>query len=47
MEVAPKCVVYLTDLDGDFGQDPGVPVIWLAYGGGSKAPFGEVVTCER
>jgi predicted metal-dependent peptidase len=42
--VAPKCLVYLTDLDGDFpSQAPDYPVLWIAYGGADKAPFGDVV----
>jgi predicted metal-dependent peptidase len=42
--ITPKCVVYLTDLDGAFPKaDPGYPVLWVAYGGGEAAPFGEVV----
>lgn len=42
--ITPKCLVYLTDLDGEFpDKDPGYPVLWVAYGGGSKAPFGEVI----
>lgn len=44
LPVAPKCVVYLTDLDGTFpDKEPDYPVLWVAYGGGTKAPFGEVV----
>lgn len=43
MPSLPKCVVYLTDLDGDFGEDPGVPVIWVTWTEGGKAPFGDVI----
>jgi predicted metal-dependent peptidase len=43
MPVAPKCVVYLTDLCGDFPPDPGIPTIWVTWEKGGKAPFGEVV----
>jgi len=40
----PKCVVYLTDLDGQFPDEhPEYPVLWLAYGGNTKAPFGDVI----
>jgi predicted metal-dependent peptidase len=42
--IVPKCLVYLTDLDGEFpDKEPDYPVLWVAYGGGTKAPFGEVV----
>ncbi len=43
LPVTPKCIVYLTDLDGSFGEDPGVPVLWVTWTKGGKAPFGEVV----
>ncbi len=43
MPERPKAIVYLTDLDGDFGSDPGVPVIWVTWTKGGNAPFGEVV----
>jgi predicted metal-dependent peptidase len=41
--VAPKCLVYLTDLDGDFGDDPGYPCVWVTWTKGGEAPFGEVI----
>jgi len=44
MEPQPKCIVYLTDGDGSFGKDPGIPVVWVMYGGCKTAPFGDVVT---
>jgi predicted metal-dependent peptidase len=45
---APKCVVYLTDLDGTFPeQEPGYPVLWVTYSArGKKAPFGETVEAD-
>jgi predicted metal-dependent peptidase len=47
MDVAPKAVVILTDGEGDFGDDPGVPLIWCIYGNkGCKVPFGEAVYVE-
>lgn len=46
MPEKPKCVVYLTDLQGTFGDDPGVPIIWVAYGTKSKAPFGDTIYAE-
>jgi predicted metal-dependent peptidase len=41
----PDCVIYLTDLAGDFPKDvPAYPVIWGSIAGPSVgAPFGEVV----
>ena len=45
--VEPKCLVYLTDLDGDFGDDPGYPVLWVTWTKGGKAPFGQVVYCGK
>jgi len=46
MAVAPKCIVYLTDLDGSFGVDPGVPVLWVTWTKDGKAPFGEVLVAQ-
>lgn len=44
LPVQPKCLVYLTDLDGSFpSADPGYPVLWICWEQGKKAPFGEVV----
>jgi predicted metal-dependent peptidase len=41
---APKALVYLTDLDGNFpDKDPGYPVLWVTWTKGGKAPFGEVI----
>lgn len=45
--VVPKCLVYLTDLDGDFGKDPGFPIIWCTWTKDGKAPFGEVIYCGK
>jgi predicted metal-dependent peptidase len=43
----PACVVYLTDLDGSFPEDPPpMPVIWLVFGqplAPPTAPFGKIV----
>lgn len=40
----PRCIVYLTDLDGAFPErHPDVPVLWVTWGGTQQAPFGEVV----
>lgn len=47
LQPAPKCVVILTDLDGEFPkQAPEFPVIWITYGGAKRAPFGEVICAE-
>lgn len=43
MTETPKVIVYLTDMDGTFGEDPGVPVIWVTWTKDSKPPFGTVV----
>ncbi len=45
--VQPKCLVYLTDLDGDFGTDPGYPIIWCTWTKDGKAPFGQVIYCGK
>jgi predicted metal-dependent peptidase len=41
----PACLVYLTDLDGNFpSEEPEYPVLWCAVGcGGRTPPFGELV----
>ena len=44
MQQIPKCMVYLTDLQGDFPeQEPPYPVIWIAYNTDQKAPFGTTI----
>jgi predicted metal-dependent peptidase len=43
-EDQPVCLIYLTDLQGDFPvKPPEYPVIWLCTKRGATAPFGEVV----
>lgn len=43
----PACMIYLTDLDGNFPDDaPAYPVIWAAYNTTDVAPFGDTVPCE-
>lgn len=39
----PRCIVYLTDLDGTFPKDPQVPCLWITWTKGGKAPFGDVI----
>lgn len=41
--LTPKCLVYLTDLDGAFGDDPGYPVVFVTWTKDGKAPFGQVI----
>lgn len=47
MQPQPKAVVYLTDGEGDYGDDPDLPVIWVMYGGRTSAPFGQVFKVEN
>lgn len=43
----PKCVVILTDLDGEFPKvAPPFPVVWVVYGRSNNAPFGEVIHAD-
>lgn len=41
----PKCVIFYTDLETSrWGDDPGVPVLWVKWGASQKVPpFGEVI----
>lgn len=40
----PKCLVYLTDLDGRFPEAvPDYPVLWVTWNESGKAPFGQVI----
>jgi predicted metal-dependent peptidase len=43
----PDAIVYLTDLAGEFGPDPHIPVIWAVPEGdaraGEKPPFGRLI----
>jgi predicted metal-dependent peptidase len=44
----PVCLVYLTDLEGSFPDvDPGIPTLWVVWGGCKDAPtFGDVAHVE-
>lgn len=43
MEEQISCLIYLTDMYGDFpNESPDYPVLWISYGG-EISPFGEVV----
>ncbi len=45
-DMAPACLVYLTDLQGSFPSDaPTYPVLWACTYAAGIAPFGEVVPC--
>lgn len=42
MSIEPTCAAYLTDLCGDFPDDPGYPVLWVTTEPG-RAPFGTTI----
>ena len=43
-----KCLVYLTDLDGSFPEEPPpYPVLWVVWEKDKKAPFGTVIYVEK
>jgi predicted metal-dependent peptidase len=46
MEPTPKAVVYLTDMQGSFGDAPDFPVIWINYGPTTEAPYGQTIQVE-
>lgn len=39
----PLCAIYLTDLDGNFGEPPAFPVLWTTNSRDRQVPFGEIV----
>lgn len=41
--IEPQAVIYFTDMDGDFPQQPSYPVMWINTDGPKPAPFGEVI----
>lgn len=43
--IAPECLVYLTDMYGSFPQEADFPVLWCATSD-VKAPFGETVRLD-
>lgn len=48
LDPAPKCLVYLTDLDGSFpGKAPDYPVLWVTWESEGSAPFGEVIRVKQ
>lgn len=47
LDFEPSCIVYLTDLEGPTGLDPGIPVIWCVPDRVSHTPaFGETIIIE-
>lgn len=41
-EVQPLCIIYISDLQGTFGEPPDIPTVWVTDGP-SLAPFGETL----
>jgi len=46
-EIEPKCLVYLTDLYGDFGEEPAYPVLWASISPDQTAPWGTTLYIEE
>ena len=48
-EVQPNCLIYLTDMEGTFPQQPpDFPVLWAAIGQyNQEPPFGEVINIRK
>src|SRR5210317_187854 len=44
--IRPDCVVYFTDMYGDFPDDPGYPTIWCSTSEGMESPVGETIYVE-
>lgn len=40
--IVPDCHIYLTDMYGDFPEEPSYPTIWVTTSDKDDAPFGEV-----
>lgn len=41
---SPVCLIYFTDLEGQFPKEPpAFPVLWASYNTSKKAPFGETI----
>jgi predicted metal-dependent peptidase len=38
----PDILIYLTDLEGDAGEEPEFPVLWAVPEGNSAAPWGKI-----
>lgn len=39
-------LIYLTDMEGRFPADPGIPTLWVSTSGVDKAPFGDVINIK-
>lgn len=39
-------VIYLTDMEGRFPADPGIPTLWVSTSRVDKAPFGDVINIK-
>jgi predicted metal-dependent peptidase len=39
----PDLLIYLTDLEGDAGDEPAFPVLWAVPEGKAEAPWGKIV----
>jgi predicted metal-dependent peptidase len=39
----PDLLIYLTDLEGEAGNEPRFPVLWAVPEGGAKAPWGRLI----
>lgn len=42
----PDLLIYLTDLEGDAGDEPAFPVLWAVPEGNAKAPWGKIVELD-
>lgn len=42
-DIVPKCLVYLTDLQGPHGKEPPYPVLWVSVTESLVAPWGETL----
>ncbi len=40
-------LIYFTDMEGNFGKEPGIPVIWVTENKGKKAPYGETIVIKE
>jgi predicted metal-dependent peptidase len=42
----PDLLIYLTDLQGDAGDEPAFPVLWAVPEGKAEAPWGKIVELD-
>jgi predicted metal-dependent peptidase len=42
-EWRPDLLIYLTDLEGDAGDEPAFPVLWAVPEGKAEAPWGKII----